>query len=290
MSKINVADYGFEVSDFSASNDSRPYFQWFNPSSRNFGIAIDKKIADTINFKTDENWKLEDVRLKGEDDSKITGQMWFTRTPRMILLNGYPYAKVSNEINENSDPLFMFDKQTKKVVIYNGDNYKENKSNFDLFFVLVALFVDKDNNLLSETPLIFRTKGKAKSLFKEKYKEFIDENLKQFQVLTGLNLPKQTPTCKFLSRFIFTPTLIEGEVTGGNGMSSEATIVKSYQSLDKDNFTNLVLPKGHATLDYALSLLPDLTNYIYSSADSNTGEVRLTSEELEELKKIDLDF
>lgn len=290
MSKINVADYGVDVSDFAPSSSTRPYFQWFNPSSRNFGLAIDKKIADLIEFKPDVNWKLEDVRLKGENDTKITGQMWFSRSPRMLLLNGYPYAKVSNDIDINSDPLFMFNKESKKVTVYNGEQYKENKNNYDLFFVLVALFVDENNNLLSNTPLIFRTKGKAKSLFKEKYKEFVDDSIKKYQDLTGVTLPKQTPTCKFLSRFIFTPILEEGEVTGGNGMKSEATVVSTYGSLDKDNFTSLVLPKNHPTLNYALSLLPDLKSYIYPAIDSNTGEVNLTPEDMAELREIGVEF
>lgn len=290
MNNLNVADYGVDVADFSASTGSKPYFQWFNPSSRNHGLAIDKKIAELIDFKPDEEWKLEDVRLKGEGDSKITGQMWFNRKPRMILLNGYPYAQISNEIKENSDPLFMYNKESRKVTVYNGDDYKENKANYDLFFVLVALFVDKDNNLLSKTPLIFRTKGKAKSLFKEKYKEFVDDSMKKYQEIIGVTLPKQTPTCRFLSRFIFTPKLEEGMVTGGNGMSSEATIVSGYDSITKDNFTNLVLPKNHPTLEYALSLLPDLKSYIYPSVDSNTGEVNLTAEDLEELKRLDIEF
>jgi hypothetical protein len=287
--KINVSDYGVDVSDFAPTNAIKPYLQWFNPQSENYGFALDPKFVEVIGFKPDENWNLEDVELQDEDKGSFTGQMWFSRTPRMILLNGYQDALISNDNKIKSNPLLMQRKKTKEqkkgsVVFYDKEVFDKDK--YEMFSILLVLLVDKENNLLSDTPLIFKTNGQAKSLFKNSYKEFIDDSLKQFEVLTKVTLPKQTPTCKFLSRFIFTSKLDKGTVTGKAGLSSKGTIVKSYETLTSDNFTNLVLPKDHPTLIHALSLLPDLKAYSYPSVDTNTGEINLTAQELKDLTEL----
>jgi hypothetical protein len=289
MSKINVADYGVDTSEFIASNKVKPYLQWFNPQSENYGFALDPKFVEMIEFKPDENWNLEEVELQDEQKQSFTGKMWFSRHPRMILLNGYPDALISNEIKEKSDPMLMrLTTKGNREAIYDKNLSKEDRS--DPYFTLVVLLVDKDNNLLSKSPLLFKTTGKAKSIFKDKYKEFIDDSLKQFSSLTGVALPKRIPTCKFTSKFIFSAELGKGTVTGKAGLSSKCTVVSSYETINQDNFTNLVLANDHPTLTHALSLLPELKSYVYPSVDANTGEVNLTAEDMAELREIGVEF
>jgi hypothetical protein len=286
--KINIADYGVDTSEFIASNKIKPYLQWFNPQSENYGFALDTKFVDVIDFKPDENWKLEDVDLQDENKQSFTGKMWFSRTPRMILLNGYVNALVSNKLQLKSDPMLMRLNSTKREVLYDKNVSKQDRTN--PYYNLVILLVDKENNLLSPTPLIFKTTGKAKSIFKDKYKEFIDDSLKQFETVTSVKLPKQVPTCKFLSRFIFATKLAKGTITGDNGLSSKGTVISSYETINQDTFTNLVLPNDHPTLLHALSILPDLKSYLYPSVDANTGEVNLTAEDMAELREIGVEF
>lgn len=291
MSKINVADYGVDTSEFIASNKVKPYLQWFNPQSENYGFALDPKFVEMIEFKPDGNWNLEEVELQEKTPEgkaqPFTGKMWFSRTPRMLLLNGYPDAMISNEIKIESDPMLMTLTTNNRVAMYDKNVSKEDRS--DPFYTLVILLVDKDNNLLSKTPLIFKTTGLAKSIFKDKYKEFIDDSLKKFELITGTTLPKRIPTCKFTSKFIFSTQLGKGTVTGKNGLSSKATVVNSYEKVTEDNFTSLVLANDHPTLIHAHSILPNLKSYIYPSVDAD-GVVNLSAEDMAELQSIGVEF
>jgi hypothetical protein len=127
-------------------------------------------------------------------------------------------------------------------------------------------------------------------LIKTAYTEYINDSLKQFEQITGKILPKQTPTCKFTSRFIFCPTLIEGELSGdNNGLTSEATVVKGYEKITEANFSSLVLPNNHSTLSHAHSFLPQLKSYAHPPVDEN-GVVNLTAEDMATLSEAGIDF
>lgn len=288
--KIDVSAYGIDDSEFVTNKKGFAHCQSFNPQSGNHGLAINQEIAKAINFKPDRNWALENVTLKGDDKKKFTGQMWFSRSPRMIILNGYQDALISNEIKVASAPLLMKEKETKKVSYYKKEEFDATKHE-NFYRVLVMLFVDKDNNLLSEEPLVFRTRGKAQSLIGDIYTEYVKDSIKQFEKITGKVLPKQTPTCKFTSRFIFCPTLEEGELFNkDNSVSSEATIISKYEKITEDNFSSLVLPNDHPTLIHAHSLLPQLKSMTHPAIDQDGVVNRLSAEDIAALNEMGVEF
>lgn len=286
--KIDPSQF-IDDSDFTAPTDL-PYAQWVNPQSDAVGLGIKASQAEIAGFTSDESWTKKTLNL-GSDKEDV----YLATEPRLVILNGS--ATVDPHIKGLANPLYMHHGPTGEKQLFDKDKYYADKDNYVVYRPVIFFPVGKNNELLSPTPFVLNIKkASSRTLMDVYYKQWISTLLTVYRGV-GVNFPAgKNPTCSFLARNVFEPTIIKSTLQSANSSAkSQATICTGFKLIDfekvaipKDSYTaktikeymssiiSLVALKQKAVAEVVEEVKPviDLDDY----TDPETGEVNLPDE------------
>ena len=221
-------------SDFSSPTEL-PYAQWVNPQSDAVGLGIKVAQGDIAGFTPDESWKKQTLNL-GSDKEDV----YLATEPRLVVLNGA--SIVDANIKGLANPLYMHNIPTGEKRLFDKDKYYANKENYTVYRPLIFFPVGKNNELLSSTPFVLNVKkASSRTLTDVYFKQWIDALLNVYREV-GVQFPKgKRPTCSFLARNVFEPTIIKSTLQSANSSAkSQATICTGFKPIE---FNNVAIPK-----------------------------------------------
>jgi len=144
--------FGFE-NEATVESSIIPVAQFFNPSySNNMGLGITEENAQKANFKPDETFELVDHVFGGSDTPT---KVYLTKTPRLLVLTRQKGLFMQR--NEEKAPLEKFDSKVFKKPEYKAWGYRS------------ILFIDKNNQPLSEIPFRLKLGGCAGQSFRHNF-------------------------------------------------------------------------------------------------------------------------
>jgi hypothetical protein len=261
-------------SDFSSPTEL-PYAQWVNPQSDAVGLGIKVAQGDIAGFTPDESWKKQTLNL-GSDKEDV----YLATEPRLVVLNGA--SIVDANIKGLANPLYMHNIPTGEKRLFDKDKYYANKENYTVYRPLIFFPVGKNNELLSSTPFVLNVKkASSRTLTDVYFKQWVDALLNVYREV-GVQFPKgKRPTCSFLARNVFEPTIIKSTLQSANSSAkSQATICTGFKPI---KFNNVAIPKDSESG----KTIKEYMNFII---DLVAIKKKVVEEEIvEEIKQISVD-
>jgi hypothetical protein len=234
--KIDPSQF-IDDNDFTAPTEL-PYAQWVNPQSDAVGLGIKVSQAEIAGFTPDESWKKQTLNL-GSDKEDV----YLATEPRLVILNGS--STVDPHIKGLANPLYMHHASGEKQ-LFDKDKYYADKDNYVVYRPIIFFPVGKNNELLSPTPFVLNIKkASSRTLTDVYFKQWIEALLNAYRSV-GVNFPAgKRPTCSFLARNVFEPTIIKSTLQSANSSAkSQATICTGFKPID---FNRVAIPKDTDT-------------------------------------------
>ena len=219
-------DFGFNDEKFKGESTVVPYAQFINPVRCSyFGVAIRESCVEAAGFIPTSSWMEVNHSFKG---AKQPEKLLLCTNPRLVILHrSKPYMSNGSEVT-------LFDA---------GRRNKEH--GWKAFSYAVVLFLDENNEPLSELPFRLKCSGHAGMSFIKSYQyyqntdSFVNKFISVYQELTGDKEPKND---MFFAHAVYQPYFVEGEATASNGESSSCCLTSSFKVPNSENFTEFIIP------------------------------------------------
>jgi hypothetical protein len=237
MTNTFEAQYLNLDTDVSASEEGFPFIQWINPQSGAIGLGIKAEQAVAADFQPDERWKLKTLTFGGDKEDCFVSEK-----PRVIVLN----ATTRNR------PLLMTGEEG--TIKFDGDKYHEDKSAWRVFQPVLLAPVDKNLNLLTSSPFIFRVAKASARSFTDMLEEF-KRNVVAFYGSKGQKLNPRTLTDSFYAHCVFEFNVKESTL---GTKKTPAALADKFVTVTDKNYKSLIIPRQADICGQILSWLEDV--------------------------------